>query len=518
MPSTAIPPPALGWNTRDPVMGMKPGFALIFDNVVVEGGAPMVRRGWRAWATGMPGRVDGLLPWNGAGSTLRLFAASGAGIYDVTAGGAVGAAAVSGLTSARWDALNVAASGGNFLFCFNGADTPRQYDGSAWATWAGTGVTGGVSWAVQFNGRLFVGNAGRLSFFYGGAGAIAGAFTEFPLQGVARLGGGICAAASLSVDGGDGPDDVIAFITTEGEVIVYEGTNPGSVVDWRRVGRWTLPRPIGAPHRCVMSYGGDALLMTMGGVLPLSSLRSGQDAAVALERMGLTRRVAQTWRTLATERASASGWGIVGLGRYGLVVTNVPWGASAAQQIVASEGGAVSRWWGLPAACWTEALGGRVFCGDAATGRVLLFGEDLTDGGAGIRSEMMTGYSALGASARLKRFTLLQPVLRDAAAISLDARAFVNWDVPLSQCDSLGASAPAPAVPPYSGGGSALVWNVGNWNQGLWAGGTNEIASPWQSAAALGHAGAVRLRLVSGSSRPAWQGTQMVYEIGGALR
>lgn len=516
MPSTFIAPASLGWNTRDPISGMRQGFAPIFDNYVVERGMPRVRRGWRSWATGLPGRVDGLLPWNGA--TNRHFAASGTGIYEVTSPGAVGAAVVSGLTNARWSSIQFSASGGLFLFAFNGTDTPRTFDGTTWATWTGTGVTGGVAWAASSNGRLFCGNPSRLSFFYGGAGAIGGAFTEFPLQGVAQRGGGVVAMATISGDGGAGPQTLSVFLTSEEEAIVYAGTDPANASTWGLVGRWRIPRLIGAPHRCVTSFGGDAIAITQGGLLPLSALRSGEDVGNVMERASMTRRIAPTWRGITATRGGFSGWGVTPLMGLDLVVVNAPWTATASQQIVVSEGGAVSRWGGVPAAVWSEALGGRIFFGDAtAAGRVMLYGEDTTDGGLGIRSEGLTAYAALGTPGRMKRAQLVQAVLDDALAVTATTRVLGDWSQPVPQMDSLGPTTAAPAVPPLAGGGSFLVWGVGQWGVNLW-GGSAGVRRAWRTGSATGHAMAVHHQMVSGESRPAWLGSNINWEAGGPVR
>lgn len=524
MPQTLLPPQSRGWNTRDPIVGMEAGFAPILDNYVIEGGAPRVRRGWRSWATGLGARVDGLLPWNGAGASPRLFASAGTSIFDVTTAGAVGAAVVTGLTNARWSSINVAASGGNFLFAFNGADTSRTFDGTTWANWTGTGVTGGVAWAGTSQGRLYVGNPGRLSFFYGGAGAIGGAFTEFPLQGVAQLGGGVAAVTTISGDGGQGPQTLTVFITTEGEIIVYSGNDPSSVSTWSLVGRWRVPRPVGAPHRCVTQWGGDALLMTEGGTLPLSSLRAGDESARAMERFGVTRRILPTWQAIIQDRRGLSGWGITPLTRLGLLVINAPWTGTAAQQIVVSEGEALTRWFGVNAAVWAEALNGRAFFGDAtSTGRVLLYGEDASDGGFGIRSEGLTTFTVLGRGSTVKRTQLVQPILRGAVATEQTLRVLSDWNVPVAQLEQAGPTLAPSSLPVLPGGSPFLVFDSAvpgeAWDVGLWAGDLSSgVTRNWRAAPSIGHAHAVLLRMTTGYSRPQWLGTNLVFEGGGPVR
>jgi hypothetical protein len=559
MPNAFIAPLSLGWNTRDPITAMRPGFGPIVDNFTIERGVPRVRRGWRVWARGLPAQVEGLLSWNGASELL--FAASGTGIYDVTAPGTVGAPVVSGLTNARWSSIQFSASGGQFLFAFNGVDTPRTFNGTTWATWTGTGVTGGVSWAGAAHGRMFVGNATQLSFYYGAAGAIGGTFTEFPLQGVAQRGGGVVAMTTLSGDGGAGPQSLTVILTSNEEAIVYAGTDPSSATTWTLVGRWRIPRLLGAPHRCVVAYGGDALAVTAGGLLPLSALRSGADAQTVQERAGLTRRIAPSWREIADTRSALAGWAVTPLTGLGIVVVNVPWGSASAQQIVVSEGGAVTRWAGIPASVWAEGLGGRAFAGDYATpsetllepgalsplftftrtqaagvqvaepsalapaahntggwGRVLLYGADTSDGGAGIRSEGLTGFQALGAPGRTKHGKLVQAILEDGDGIIRQVRAVTDWRVPQPVIDALGPDADPPSLPASGGSGGALVWGVGSWGVGVWGGAPGGVTRAWRTASSEGHAMAVHLRMTSGTGRPAWLGSNVVFEAGGPVR
>ena len=98
----SIPAPVGGLNARDSVADMPPTDALLLDNLFPSPTSVGVRGGSTTWATGLPGPVNTLACFSSAGGTRKLFAASGTGIYDVTASGAVGSAAVSGLTSSFW--------------------------------------------------------------------------------------------------------------------------------------------------------------------------------------------------------------------------------------------------------------------------------------------------------------------------------------------------------------------------------------------------------------------------------
>jgi hypothetical protein len=325
--------------------------------------------------------------------------------------------------------------------------------------------------------------------------------------------------ATLSGDGGDGPQDLTVFITTEGEAIVYAGNDPSSANTWALVGRWALPRPIGAPHRCVANHGGDVLYLSDAGILPLSAFRTGADAATVIDKAALTRAIGETWRAIADDTRSSAGWGIVPLTRYSQIVANVPRGSADAYQIVISDGGAVSRWFGLPAGVWAEALGGRVFFGDAtaAGGRVMLWGESASDDGDGIRSEALTAFTPLRGTGRTKRALRLQPVLRNASGAAVAARVLTDWRVPVPQIEALGQGAAAPALPPIGTGGATLIWGTGLWGSGLWGGVDTDVTLPYKTTSAIGQAMAVRLQMTSGNGRPAWLVNNLIYDVGGPV-
>ena len=129
--SASLPAPTGGWNARDSLGDMDEKDAVSLINFFPRTTDVVLRNGHTQDTTGLPGQVESFIPYQGA-ATKKLFAASGTAIYNVTTGGAVGAAVVSGLTNARWESINVATSGGNFAYAVNGLDKPLLYDGTTW--------------------------------------------------------------------------------------------------------------------------------------------------------------------------------------------------------------------------------------------------------------------------------------------------------------------------------------------------------------------------------------------------
>lgn len=130
--TTQVQAPVKGWTTDSPVEA-KEGTALVLDNWFPEADAVRIRRGYVSHATGMSGDVPSLLVFTSA-TASKLFAANGTDIYDVSSAGAVGAAAQSGLTNAKWQQTMFATSAGQFLVIANGADNVRNYNGTVWST------------------------------------------------------------------------------------------------------------------------------------------------------------------------------------------------------------------------------------------------------------------------------------------------------------------------------------------------------------------------------------------------
>ena len=97
----SLPAPVGGWNARDSLTAMQPNEAVILENWYPATTECVLRNGYTKWATGITGQVETLMAYSGA-NTNKLFAIAGTSVYDVTAGGAVGAAVVTGLTNARW--------------------------------------------------------------------------------------------------------------------------------------------------------------------------------------------------------------------------------------------------------------------------------------------------------------------------------------------------------------------------------------------------------------------------------
>ena len=205
-----LPAPVGGWDTREALADMPAKNAVIMDNWFPGTDKVTLRLGTAEHVTGLGGSVETLLEYTPLTGSGKLFGARGGNIYDVTTAGAVGSAAVTGKSNARWQQVQIGTAGGQFLLCMNGADAPLNFNGSAWATTpAITGPTAAsLIWCNLHQRRLWVGEKESLTAWYLPVNSIGGAASSFSMAGVARLGGYIMAMGTWTRDAGDGVDDV----------------------------------------------------------------------------------------------------------------------------------------------------------------------------------------------------------------------------------------------------------------------------------------------------------------------
>lgn len=484
-----LPAPVGGWNARDSLSAMKPEDAIILDNIIPDQGRVRLRNGFAAFATGIPGSyVETLLEYAPPSSaSYKLFAAGPSAIYDVSSAGAVGAAAVSGMANGRWKSVMMATIGGNFLCAVNGANGYRTYDGGTWTNQdaAVTGITGGnadTTELIDINlhaNRLWFVQKNSLDAWYLGTASIIGAVTKFPLGPLCKLGGQLLTIATWTKDAGDGMDDLIVFVTTKGEVIVYAGTNPADAASWSLVGVFRISEPIG--RRCTIKVGGDLGIITSTGVALLSTLigtnLSGQRKAA------ITNKISRAFVDVYKTCGDNYGWQIQEFPSQNLVLVNVPVveRQTSHQYVINIETGSWCRFTGINALCWSL-KGDQLFFG-GADGKVYQFGEELDDNGAAIIGHLQMAYNTCGGNNN-KVFKLLRALLVTAQGYQPGVALAFNYDT----------SPPQPAFVTAEATGSP--WDISAWDVADWGISTEEVGN-WQTVSGVGRSVSVALGVSS---------------------
>ena len=328
--SVSLPAPVGGWNKRDSLANMGEIDAVTLINLFPGTTSVNVRNGYTQFSTGYGGQVETVMSYNGSTTTkLKGISATGS-VYDGTAGGAVGAAELSGLTNARWQYVNITTSGGNFLEMCNGADGVYTYDGTSWVDRSAsiTGVTASTLTNINvFKNRIWFTEAGTLKAWYLPTQSISGAANALDLSAFAPHGGYLQAMGTWTIDAGYGVDDLAVFITNFGDVLVYRGTDPSSSSTWALVGVWWLGSPVG--RRCFVKWKGDLLLICQDGLLPMSgALQSSR----INPRVALTDKIQSQMSSVVTSYGSNFGWQVIPFPNQNMLVLNVPINTGSSQE------------------------------------------------------------------------------------------------------------------------------------------------------------------------------------------
>lgn len=489
---------------------MKSDEAVTLDNWWVDATSIVLRKGSANHVTGIGAEVETLAAYRPESGAQKLFGWAGAAAYDMSAAGAVGAAVIAGLTNARWQHVNVTTAGGHFLLAVNGADSLRLYDGAAWAAITGvsvpaiTGVTTSSLIGIHVHKeRVWVIPVNSLTVYYSAAGAITGAYTALPLGAVFKKGGYLVAMGTWTLDGGDGTDDLAVFVTSEGEVAVYQGTDPASSATWGKVGTYTIGTPIG--RRCLTQLGGDLLIITTDGVIPCSRLAlAKEDKSVAI-----TDNIQNAMADAVELYGSRFGWEAPFYAGGKMLLVNVPVASGLQQQLAMNT---VTRRWcrflklgtnpGWPANCF-EVFNGELYFGTNGAVRKAWTGTD--DVGLSIEAEVLCAFNYFGNPSQCKHFKMVRPI--------------IGWDSNPAQVvigvDTDFVSA-APSSEIALTASAAGVWDAGVWDSAVW-GGEISLTKEWYGAEGVGFAGAFHMHTVSSHARIKLSAITYLFEAGDGI-
>lgn len=500
--SISIPAPTGGVNARDAIANMPPTDAIIADNWFGTPSYIQIRAGANTWATGLPGAVETVMAYNGL-TSRKLFAASVTAIYDITSTGAVGAAVVSGKANARWQHAMFNAGGGNVLLLFNGADTPLVYDGAVWAnsTVSGSGLTASNLITVTvFKQRVFCIEKNTMNAWYSATSAFQGVFTKIPLGQLFKKGGTLIQMATWTIDNVSGMDDYAAFITSEGEVAIYQGYDPAQISTWALVGIFNIGRPIGI--RCICRYASDVLVITMDGLTPLSK-------AMLTDRTQATAQLTDKIQTAISDDVDAYnsnfGWQAIEHPKGSKLILNIPEVPNSTVHQWMMNTSATS-WWRFKAwnaNCW-EVQQDSAYYGANTT--VVLADVGTSDpGGATIVSDCKPAFSYFDTPGVQKNFEMARPVIQSNAVINPIVTLNVDFN------DVINLSPPVTVAV-----GSA--WDVSPWDVTPWSGSIPSITSKtYQGITGIGYAASGRISMQTSGVIAQWYSTDYLYTAGGPL-
>lgn len=490
--TSSQPAPVRGWNTRDGIADMEPGFAVTLDNWFPMTAEIKMRKGSAEHVTDIDDgvnlvEVETLATYKPQSGDQELFAWADDSLYDASSAGAVGAALVSSLTNARWQYTNFSTSGGQFLIAVNGADKLLLYNGTTWAAIDGASTpsitnvaTTALVHVFVFKERVWYIQLDTLTPWYAEVGAFAGALTAFQIRSVAKDGGYLVAGGSWTRDTGTGPDDFLVLVTSEGEVIVYSGVNPAS--DFALVGVFRTAKPIG--RRCLLKYAGDLLIITTDGVIPISRLvsRERKESGVAI-----TEIIQGSMADAVASYRLNFGWELFLYSEASMLLLNVPVDDEQVQFVMNSYTKAWCRFLEWPANCFAE-MDGKLYFGTLGEVRQAWTGS--TDLDMSISAEAVFNFTYFGDRSNIKETTLVRPIMKyDVSPVSIKIAIDADFDVRTPGSDIVSVSE------------QGSTWDVAKWDEAFWAG-EPTVRSFWSSYTAIGYA--LAFHTVIESTASAW--------------
>jgi hypothetical protein len=370
----------------------------------------------------------------------------------------------------------------------DGATGDATQDGTATKVFnAITGIaTSSLSYGWTYKSRLFFVEKDSLNAWYAAIDNVGGALTKFPLAGVFPQGGSLMFGASWSLDTGadGGLSAQCVFVSTEGEVAVYQGTDPSS--NFSLVGVYRIGQPLGpnAWHRA----GGDLVISTDIGHVPLSQAIN-RDLA-ALSPASISYPIETAWNEAVAERLTRDWQDIVWPERQ-MVIVALPTGDGQIPTMYVANA-RTGRWcefvgWDAKSIIVFQ---GRLLWG-SSEGRVVEGYVTGQDQGATYTGIYVPLFEDLRTPASLKTPKLARPVLRSNATVRPTISMQYDYKVEL------------PPAPNAAAIGSSDVWGAAVWGTSVWGGNESSvIQQDWVSVSGEGYSISPALQFTSGSVAP----------------
>lgn len=336
MPRYKLQAPLKGWDTTTSLAEQEEGYASLLDNYFPDNQKLTLRKGTFAIAElASGGPVESLIPFN---TGEHMVAGSGGGLYNVATGNVI----KSGFTNNFWRGAEYKGQ----LYLANGVDNAQVYNGTTCkdVTFTGLDSKDYTNIAIP-NNQILVAIENSLDFYYLPVGNVTGALQPFYLSQIAQKGGKLLAIAAFGKDTASGFKKYTAFVTSEGEIIVYNAEDFGDATKIECLGSYFTARPIG--RNCVVNWGADIVIITEEGYRPLSQIIANGELIRVSDLFGY--KISGAVLEAVKNYASDARWAGAIIPTEQFAVFNVPNDSGCQQHVMNLETGAWCRFMGIDA-------------------------------------------------------------------------------------------------------------------------------------------------------------------------
>ena len=503
-----IPAPVGGLNFRDPISQMDPRDALILNNFIPRQQGVELRKGWKVNTETISLPIESVFGFKSQdGAHDKLFAAANGNIYDVTTNPATLSQSSTGSTNSEWHTTMFATTGDTFLLAVSPGAGYWTYDATNhWVHRTPTGLPANPKTVMVWKQRVWFTVENDTNVYYLDAvNAITGTAVAFPMGSVLRNGGSIAALINWTMDAGINIDDYLIAVGTQGDVGVWQGTNPSSVDTFGLKGVWYVG-PVPRYGVFYTNFGGDVMLVSSAGLVPMSKLVNGQFTDV---QQGPASKIQPALLKAVTELKDEKYWDVFPVPSSEILIIKLPvrYGVYTqyAMNVVT---GSWCSFTDIPMRC-TTMLGGQLYFGtyDGRTG-LGLYGdtdEQTVAGVAGdyVQGDIQTAFQAFDTPANLKKFGMARPIFIAPTAPSVKVR--INTQYSFSNV----AGSPSFTETPDA------HWNSAVWNVARWVGDANTYQA-WVGTTGLGYYAALRMK-VRGLPATVFTSSHILTELGGVM-
>tara|TARA_R110000823_G_scaffold74802_1_gene171175 strand:- start:437 stop:2440 length:2004 start_codon:yes stop_codon:yes gene_type:complete len=467
--SATLPAPMQGVNAISPLANMPPDECIFATNILPEDFGCEVRDGYVEWAngwTGGPARTVITFEGN-TNAENRLWVANDEGIWEVTVKGTTAPTQVLTWPSSANNAgicsyVNYTNDGlDRFVLLCDGENGYYvwEQDTNLWTQGSFSGGAADVTlldfvmiwkervWFVQRNSTLA---------WYLPVAQFSGVPEQFNFGSQFRFGGKLVSLHNWTLDGGAGLDDYLVALSSAGDVIIFQGTDPTDVTTFGLVGSWYVGE-VPAGNRVASEFSGELYILSVQGLLPMSQVLNG--AGSENPSTYVTNKIAPYLRAVMDDTLTDFGWQIHIHPKQSLLFINSPPRFARGQLAFTLYFGTLA--WGTTRGLtkshtanwngeiyWTDITRNKVFIQQGNVDEVYL--DPAVDGPPeAIEWNLLSAYSSLDAPAMFKRVQYIRPMFVGSGTPIYEVRAQYDFDV-----------SELPGAPAFTGSSSA-VWSDG---------------------------------------------------------
>lgn len=346
-----------------------------------------------------------------------------------------------------------------------------------------------MSFVWSYKNRLYFTQNDSLTAWYLPVDQIGGTASAFPMGGIFANGGYLMFGQrwSLESGGSGGLSEQNIFVSSEGEVAIYQGTSPDEPSTWSLVGVYRIGNPLG--KRAYLRGGGDLAIATSVGLVPLSKAISLD--VTALNVGTISYKIADAW-TEAVQLRGQQNWQCMIWPERKLAAIALPdmIGSSDPVMFISNtETGAWARytnWQGLSLAVFR----GQLYFGSTG-GKVYQAEVGGQDDGETYSGAVVPLFDDLEFSAGAKVGKMARARVRASTEIVDNVSLLADYNVDL------------PPAPDATGVFASNTWGAAVWGEATWGAAVPSVINQqWRSAGAVGYSIAPCYQVTSGSPAP----------------